>query len=112
VRINNCRPYGGNGFVESPYLLLFVNSGESTRRRSMPASRVSTCRWSSLDAAQKAAWLDSLRLDKPHEGRDEFFQTHWQRMGDLYSNPYLAADALVRNMQANLPTRDWSTSRA
>ena len=51
-----------------------------------------------LDAQQKTAWLDSLRLDKTWEGRDEFFQTLWQRMGDLYFNPYLAADALVLNM--------------
>ena len=54
----------------------------------------------SLEGELKEAWLNSLRLDKYYEGRDEFFETHWQRMGDLYSNPYLAADAVVKNMQA------------
>jgi adenosine deaminase CECR1 len=100
VRIENCRPYGGNAFVESPYLLMFVTIQESTFQ-ALDACEQSEYRpLEALDAAQKQAWLDSLRLEKPWEGRDEFFQTHWQRMGDLYRNPYLAADALLRNMQA------------
>jgi hypothetical protein len=66
----------------------------------MPVSRVSTGRSRPWTPRRKQAWLDSLRLEKPWEGRDEFFETHWQRMGDLYRNPYLAADALLRNMQA------------
>ena len=32
VAINNCRPYGGNAFVDSPYLLMFVNIQESRYR--------------------------------------------------------------------------------
>jgi adenosine deaminase CECR1 len=100
VRIENCRPYGGNAFVESPYLLMFVTIQESTFQ-ALDACEQSEYRpLEALDAAQKQAWLDSLRLEKPWEGRDEFFETHWQRMGDLYRNPYLAADALLRNMQA------------
>lgn len=100
VRIDNCRPYGENGFGESPYLLLFVNVQESRWAQMSPCEQGEYLRLEDLSAPQKDAWLDSLRIDKPHEGRDEFFQTHWQRMGDLYFNPYLAADALVMNMQA------------
>jgi adenosine deaminase CECR1 len=100
IAINNCRPYGDNAFSQSPYLLLFVNIQESRYRSLDPCEQSEYRRLDELDEAQKAAWLDSLRLDKPWEGRDEFFQTHWQRMGDLYLNPYLAADALVKNMQA------------
>jgi hypothetical protein len=45
VRIENCRPYGGNAFVESPYLLMFVTIfRRAPSRRSMPVSRVSTGR--------------------------------------------------------------------
>lgn len=100
VRIDNCRPYGENAFSQSPYLLLFVNIQESRYRDLSACEQGEYRRLEDLDEGQREAWLDSLRLDKPHEGRDEFFQTHWQRMGDLYFNPYLAGDALIRNMQA------------
>jgi adenosine deaminase CECR1 len=100
VRSSNCRPYGDNAFVESPYRLMFVNIQESAFAQLDECEQSEYIALDALDDTQKAAWLDSLRLDKPHEGRDEFFQTHWQRMGDLYLNPYLAADALVLNMQA------------
>lgn len=99
VRSNNCRPYGENAFSDSPYLMMFVNIQESRYRALDACEQGEYLPLEELDEVQKAGWLDSLRLDKPHEGRDEFFQTHWQRMGDLYFNPYVAADALVLNMQ-------------
>ncbi|WP_439101072.1 adenosine deaminase family protein [Congregibacter sp.] len=99
VKINNCHPYGSNAFTESPYLMLFVNVQESNYQALSACEKEEYLPLDELNAQEKEAWLDSLRLDKPHEGRDEFFQTHWQRMGDLYLNPHLAADALVVNMQ-------------
>ncbi|WP_084566966.1 adenosine deaminase family protein [Congregibacter litoralis] len=99
VKINNCRPYGSNAFTETPYLMLFVNVQESNYETLSACEKEEYLPLDELNAEEKEAWLDSLRLDKAHEGRDEFFQTHWQRMGDLYFNPHLAADALVMNMQ-------------
>lgn len=99
VRIANCRPYGGNAFGPSPYLLLFVNIQKSRFDALDACEQSEYVALEDLDAVQKRAWYESMRIDKPYEGRDEFFQTHWQRMGDLYSNPYLTADALVLNMQ-------------
>jgi adenosine deaminase CECR1 len=99
VRIDNCRAYGGNAFGMDPYLLLFTNIQESRYRQLDDCERGEYQPLDALTPEQRAGWLNSLRLDKPWEGRDEFFQTHWQRMGDLYLNPYLAADALVLNMQ-------------
>jgi adenosine deaminase CECR1 len=99
VRINNCRPYGGNAFGAAPYLLLFLNIQESAYQALGACEQSEFEPLDALDEQQKAAWLDSLRLDKAHEGREEFFQTHWQRMHHLYANPYVAADGLVRNMQ-------------
>ena len=55
---------------------------------------------SALDAEARAAWMNSVRLDAPHEGRDEFFERHWQRLGDLLRNPHLVSEILYRNMQA------------
>ncbi|MFK7829495.1 MAG: adenosine deaminase [Congregibacter sp.] len=100
IQINNCRPYGGNAFGETPYLLLFVNIQESRYQQLSACEQSEYVPLEDLSREQKDAWMESLRLDKPYEGRDEFFQTHWQRMGDLYFNPYVAADALVMNMQA------------
>ncbi|KGE04328.1 adenosine deaminase family protein [Pseudohaliea rubra] len=100
VRIDNCRPYGGDAFGQDPYLLLFLTVQESTWEQLPPCEQGEFVRLEELDAEQRRAWLNSMVLDKAHEGRDEFFQTHWQRMGDLYLNPYFTADALVRNMQA------------
>lgn len=54
----------------------------------------------SLSGKQRAEWLNSLRLDQPHEGRNEFFEAHWSRLGDMTRNPHLMAEALYRNMKA------------
>lgn len=100
VRINNCRPYGGNAFGSDPYLLLFVTLQQSSYDLLSDCEKSEFKPLTELDAQERSAWVNSMVLDKPHEGRDEFFQTHWQRMGDLYANPFYAADALVQNMQA------------
>ena len=55
---------------------------------------------SKLTAAEKRGWLNSIRLDKTSEGRNEFFEKHWARINDLGNNPYLMAEMLVKNMQA------------
>jgi len=99
VRIENCRAYGGNEFGFEPYYLMFRNimAVEYERLSDCDKSEFKLLR--ELDEEQKLAWMDSIRLDKPHEGRDEFFQTHWQRLGSLYKNPWLQADMMVWNMQ-------------
>src|SRR5579859_2367318 len=45
-----------------------------------------------LSPEMKAAWLSSLMLDKPGEGRDEFFGPLGARVGDLTHDPWLYAD--------------------
>jgi adenosine deaminase CECR1 len=39
-----------------------------------------------LTPEQRQGWLDSLRLDRPGEGRAEFFEWIWPRLGQLGSN--------------------------
>jgi adenosine deaminase CECR1 len=53
-----------------------------------------------LDAREKQAWLESMRLDQSYEGRDEFFEAIWDRINDLLQNPHLICDILLRNMEA------------
>ena len=100
VRIENCRAYGGNAFGRDPYFLMFRNI-TATRYANLSECEKSEYKpLGELDDREKAGWLDSIRLDKAHEGRDEFFQTHWQRLNALTDNPWLQAEILVRNMQA------------
>lgn len=100
IKINNCRAYGTDEFGRDPYLLLFRNIQESKYRQLGDCEKSEYRRLQDLNQTQKAAWLNSLKLDTPHEGRDEFFQTHWQRLNDLFFNHELMAEILVRNMQA------------
>ncbi|TYK66653.1 adenosine deaminase family protein [Colwellia echini] len=100
VKVNNCRDYGGNEFGFSPYYLLFTNLLASSYDKLPACEKAEYKPLKDLNATEKAAWLNSIRLDKDHEGRDEFFQTHWQRMNELSSSPYLIAELLVKNMQA------------
>ncbi|MBW8189786.1 adenosine deaminase [Neiella marina] len=100
VTINNCNGYGGNEFSFSPYLLHFHNVLESSYNKLSDCEKSEYKRLEQLNAVEKQAWLNSIRLDAAHEGRDEFFQTHWQRLDELMRSPYLIADILVKNMQA------------
>ena len=53
----------------------------------------------SLTPTLRAAWISSLVLDGPNEGRDEFFERIVPRFGDLSRDPWLLADAMVENMR-------------
>jgi len=100
VKLNNCREYGSNAFGNDPYLLYFRNIQASTYNKLSDCEKSEYVRLQDLDAKQKQGWLNSLKLDKTHEGRDEFFQTHWQRMNELFLNHHIQAEILVKNMVA------------
>jgi adenosine deaminase CECR1 len=100
VRIENCAPYGHNEFGGSKALLLFKNIQAFTFDKLDACGKSEFKRLQDLDPREKQAWLDSMRLDQPYEGRDEFFEAIWARISDLLKNPYLICDVLLRNMQA------------
>ncbi len=100
LRIENCRDYGGDEFRGSPYLLLFRNIMAVEYDALDDCEKAEYERLEDLDKSEKAAWLNSIRLDKPYEGREEFFQTHWQRLNALVRNPWIQAEILYRNMRA------------
>ncbi len=53
-----------------------------------------------LTPEQKHAWLDSLRLDHTGEGREEFFEWIWPRLGQLGSNLPVVGEILVEIIKA------------
>ena len=100
VRIENCAPYGHDEFGLGKALLLFKNIQASTFDKLGTCEKSEFKRLQDLDAREKEGWLNSMRLDQPYEGRNEFFDAIWDRINDLLLNPYLICDILLRNMQA------------
>ena len=98
VRINNCR-FDTNEFGGNAYLLLFRNIAQHQFDALSDCDKSEYIALEDLNPRQKTAWLASLRLDQRHEGRAEFFEAHWARVGGLLSNPYLLAEALYLNMR-------------
>jgi adenosine deaminase CECR1 len=100
VRIHNCVDYGTNEFGHNAYLLLFRNLNASSYEKLDDCQKSEYKPIEALDERERTAWLNSMRLDSAHEGRSEFFETHWFRISELLSNPYLVAEILYRNMDA------------
>jgi adenosine deaminase CECR1 len=100
VRIMNCAPYGHNEFGPDKALLLFKDIQANQFEALDACGKSEFKRLRDLDAREKAAWLDSARLDQSYEGRNEFFEAIWDRIGELLHNPHLMCDVLVRTMDA------------
>ncbi len=52
-----------------------------------------------LDEAEQLAWMSSVVLDEAGEGRDEFFEYHWTRLGDLMASIHVMTELFVENMK-------------
>jgi adenosine deaminase CECR1 len=100
VRIENCAPYGHDEFGGSKALLLFKDIQASQFEALDACGKSEFKRLQDLDAREKQAWLDSMRLDQSYEGRNEFFEAIWERIGGLLQNPHLICDVLVRSLDA------------
>lgn len=100
VRIENCVPYGGNAFGGDRYYLMFRNIAAVDHKQLSDCEKNEYKLLQDLNDEEKAGWMDSIRLDKPYEGRDEFFGTHWPRMHALGWNPWFQAEMLYLNMRA------------
>jgi len=52
-----------------------------------------------LNEAERIAWMSSVVLDEKGEGRDEFFEYHWTRLGDLMASIHVMTELFVENMK-------------
>lgn len=100
VKLNNCRDYGWQGFDTTPYHLMFQTILESKWQQLPECERAEYLPLDQLNDKQKQGFKNSIVLDKPYEGREEFFEAHWQRLGDLTGDPYLRGDLIARQFQA------------
>ena len=81
-------------------LILYQTIRRHTYELLSEAARRDYVRLDALTADQRQAWLDALRLDRPGEGRDEFFTWIWPRLGQLNQNINVLCEVLVATMQA------------
>ncbi|MEN7341378.1 MAG: adenosine deaminase [Pseudomonadota bacterium] len=94
VRINNCRPYAAR---DNTYHLLFRNIDQREYDSLDACEQGEFVALEAMSPEEQAAWLDSFRLDKATEGRDEFFEKHWQRLNALTNDPYIRVENLYLN---------------
>jgi len=52
-----------------------------------------------LDESERVAWMSSVVLDEEGEGRNEFFEYHWTRLGDLLNSIHVKSELFVENMK-------------
>jgi adenosine deaminase CECR1 len=52
-----------------------------------------------LSAEEREAWASSVMLDRPGEGREEFFDVIWSRLDGLLKDPELVAELLIENLK-------------
>jgi adenosine deaminase CECR1 len=81
-------------------LVLFRTIRRYAYTRLSAAEQADYARLDQLAPDQRQAWLDSLRLDRPGEGRDEFFNWIWPRTGQLHQNLNVSAETLIETMKA------------
>ncbi len=98
VRINNCRQHGEPGFDQ--YLIHYQNLANANWLKLSDCEKSEYLPLADLDERQRGHWEDSLRLNSAQEGRNEFFEKHWQRLGDLLTDPNIATGILLKNFQS------------
>jgi adenosine deaminase CECR1 len=92
VRFNNCPD-------STEPLLRFRNIQRATFQKLSECRKSEYQSLASLTPELKAEWLSALRIDKPGEGRNEFFEVIVPRVAELSRDPWLAADIMVENMK-------------
>jgi len=80
-------------------LVLFQTIRQYTYDRLAAAEQSDYVRLDRLVPEQRQAWLDSVRLDRPGEGRAEFFDVTWPRLGQLFQNMHVYTGILVENLR-------------
>ncbi len=73
---------------------------QHTNGRLAPEVRAEYVALESLTAAERADWCNAFRLDRPGEGRREFFDVIWTRMGDTNRNPHVRVELLADVIKA------------
>lgn len=91
VTFQGC-PEGGDAFLR------FHNIQRSTFQKLSECRKAEYRPLAGLDAGLKSAWLGSLRIDRPGEGRNEFFEAIVARQGELLRDSNVVLEAAARTI--------------
>lgn len=80
-------------------LIRFRNIQRSTWQALSDCRRAEYTPLAALTGPQRAAWLSSLKIDQPGEGRNEFFDVIVPRMGEMDKDPNLLGDAMAEALK-------------
>jgi len=92
VRFNSCPD-------STEPLLRFRNIQRATFQKLSDCRRAEYQSLAALTPQLKSEWLSSLKIDKPGEGRNEFFEAIVSRVGELGRDPWLCSNIMVENMK-------------
>ena len=81
-------------------LVLFQTIRQHTYNALPADKQADYVRLDALTPAQKQGWLDAMRLDRPGEGRNEFFEWIWPRLGGLFGNQDVINNVTVETLKA------------
>ncbi len=92
MRISSCAG-------DKPPFILYHTIQQATFRRLNACQQADYTPLDKLSDAERAQWLSALKIDRPEEGRDEFFDTLGVRLGELSRDPYLVSELLIENLR-------------
>lgn len=93
VRINDCSPGCGTP------LTYFHTIGDVTWNALPPCCQREYEPLEELSPERRNDWLSSTRVDRAGEGRNEFFELIWPRVGEILDQATLLAELAVENME-------------
>jgi adenosine deaminase CECR1 len=93
VRINDCSVDCG-----SP-LAYFHTIGETTWNEMPRCCREEYEPLAELGPDERAQWLSATRIDREHEGRNEFFEEIWPRLDEVLNQATIIAELAVNNLE-------------
>ena len=82
-----------------PHMIQWMTIHQALYAQLEPQIKADFMPLEALSEADRAAWKSSIVLDSIDEGRNEFFEYHWPRLGALLFDITVNAELLVENMQ-------------
>jgi adenosine deaminase CECR1 len=98
-RITDYRPHPLLSRPGVSYIFQWINLREDNLSQLSSSLRSDFKPLDELSSVEKAEWLSAIVLDLPSEGRNEFFEYHWSRLGDMGRSIHVLSELLVENMK-------------
>jgi len=81
------------------HIFQWINLSEDNYQKLSTSHKADFKPLDELNQQQQAEWMSAIVLDQDGEGRNEFFEYHWSRLGDMGSSIHVLSELLVENMK-------------